>query len=200
MKGTKIKTIMLIRHGETEWTKTGQHTGITDLPLTEKGREEARAIGRRLEGISFNYAWTSPSLRARETSELAGFKALITPDLAEWDYGDYEGKTSQEIWKSNPGWTIFSEDPPHGETAVEVERRADRFWKELLTHEGDVAIFSSGHISRVLAVRFLGLPLAYGRYFTLSTASISLFGFEHNLPVIKLWNDISHYEQRWKAK
>ena len=196
----KINSITLIRHGETEWSRTGQHTGLSDIPLTKQGINEARAIGHRLNGVSFNHIWTSPSKRARDTAQLAGFKAEISHYLKEWDYGDYEGKTSQEIWKANPGWTIFSQNPPNGETAEEVGKRADHFWKMVLALEGDVAFVSSGHISRVLLARFLGFPVDYGRYFSLSTASLSLLTFEHNQPVVKLWNDVSHYQRGWFIK
>jgi len=183
----KIQSITIVRHGETPWTITGQHTGRTEVELTDHGKEEALKLGKQLRKMQFDQVWTSPSKRARQTCELAGFgkRAVVLNDLAEWDYGDYEGKTSEEIHKKNPGWTVFSEDPPHGESAVDIGKRADLV---LSMVEGNVALFSSGHISRVITARFLGFPVSYGKHFMLGPGTISILSFEHGVPVIKLWN------------
>lgn len=183
-----LKSITIVRHGETAWTLTGQHTSFTDLELTPKGREEARAVGEQLKNSSFNKIWTSPSKRAQETARIAGFSPEVDPDIIEWNYGDYEGRTSREIHTVDPGWTIFSKDPPHGESADQITKRVDRFLKKASDCGGDVAIFSSGHISRALAARFLGFPVSSGKHFSLASGSISILSFEHEQPVVKLWN------------
>lgn len=186
----------LARHGETAWTLSGQHTGRTDLPLTAHGEDQARALGRRLRGPAFAKVLTSPSQRAVRTCALAGFGAAgeIDPDLAEWDYGAYEGRRTPEILAERPGWQLFRDGAPGGETPAEIGARADRAIARIRAVEGDVLVFSSAHISRVLAARWLGLPAAGGRLLTLATASLSLLGYEHNLgePAIRLWNDTSH--------
>jgi broad specificity phosphatase PhoE len=185
--------IFLVRHGETEWSLTGQHTGRTDLPLTANGENRAAQLRERLQGIQFGTVLTSPLQRARRTCELAGFgaKARLEPDLQEWDYGDYEGKTTAEIRRQHPGWNVFLDGCPGGESVEQISRRADRVVAGLRAAEGTVALFSHGHMLRVLAVRWIGLPVEAGRYFPLETASISILGYEHNdpdAPVITLWN------------
>jgi len=186
----RISSITIVRHGETPWTITGQHTGKTDLDLTDLGREQAKKLKTCLIDQRFDSVWTSPSKRARETCKLAGFSdiATIVDELAEWDYGDYEGKTSAQICLIDPKWTIFTKDPPNGETAEEIKNRVDRFLNKI---SGNVLLFSSGHISRALTARFLGFSVEYGKHLALSPASISILGYEHNQPVIKLWNCVS---------
>jgi broad specificity phosphatase PhoE len=188
-----LPVVYLARHGETAWSLSGQHTGRTDLPLTERGEQQARALGQRLRGASFVKAFTSPSQRARRTAELAGFGGLaeIDPDLAEWDYGQYEGRRTADILAERPGWFLFRDGAPGGETPDQVAARADRVIQRIRAIGGNVVIFSSAHILRVLAARWLGLDAAGGRYFVLGTSSLSILGYEHNLaePVIRLWNE-----------
>jgi probable phosphoglycerate mutase len=188
-----LPVVYLARHGETAWTLSGQHTGRTDLPLTERGEQQARALGQRLRGASFVKAFTSPSQRARRTAELAGFGNLaeVDPDLAEWDYGEYEGRRTADILAERPGWFLFRDGAPGGETPDQTGARADRVVQRIRAIGGNVLIFSSAHILRVLAARWLGLDAADGRYFVLGTSSLSILGYEHNLaePVIRLWNE-----------
>lgn len=186
--------IYLLRHGETKWTVTGQHTSITDLPLTENGVLEAKALAKSLEGIAFDHVFCSPLLRARETCKIAGFSRVAHYDdaLFEWRYGAYEGKTSQEICKEHPGWNIFTSNPPGGETAEEIRCRIDAFLAKIKPLKGAIALFSSGHISRALAARWVGCPVSFGKSLILSTASKSILSFEHGHPAIALWNDTSH--------
>ncbi len=185
--------LFLIRHGETEWSLSGQHTGRTDIGLTANGERAARELGRRLRGISFTRVVTSPLLRARRTCELAlpaaGFE--VEPDLAEWDYGGYEGRTSAEILEERPGWNLFRDGAPDGEAPGQVGARADRLLVGLRALQGNVALFSHGHFSRVLAARWIGLPVARAQHFLLATASLSILAYEHertDRPVIALWN------------
>ena len=189
-----LPTIYLVRHGETAWSLSGQHTGLTDLPLTEPGKHNARLLGRRLAGMTFAKVFTSPLQRATRTCELAGFGAVaeIDRDLLEWNYGEYEGRLTADIHKERPDWQLFRDGCPGGESPNEVSTRADRAMKRARAVKGDVLLFSSAHFLRVLAARWLGLDVAFGRYFLLSTASVSALGYEHNLfePVIRLWNDI----------
>jgi probable phosphoglycerate mutase len=191
-----LPAIYLARHGETAWTVSGQHTGLTDIPLTERGEQNARRLGERLKGQTFAAVFTSPLQRARRTGELAGFGAAATvdPDLVEWNYGDFEGKTTAEIRQQRPDWDLFRDGCPGGESVAEVGARADRVVARLRAVGGDVLLFSSGHFSRVLAAHWLGLPPSGGRYFFLGTAALSIFGYEHGLdePVIRLWNDRRH--------
>jgi probable phosphoglycerate mutase len=186
----------LARHGETAWSLSGQHTGLTDLPLTPRGEEVARRLGARLRGRTFALVLTSPLQRAARTCELAGFGgvALTDPDLVEWNYGDYEGKKTSEILKYWPGWKLFRDGCPGGETVEQIGARADRVVARLRAAGGDVLAFSSGHILRVVAARWLGLPPAAGALFTLGTGALSILGYEHDLsePVVRLWNDASH--------
>ena len=188
----------LARHGETAWSLSGQHTGRTDLPLTERGERNARALGERLRGLTFAKVFTSPLQRAARTCELAGFgsAAEIDPDLVEWDYGQYEGRRSAEIHAERPDWQLFRDGCPGGESPGQIGARADRVVGRVRAVKGDVLIFSSGHFLRVLAARWLGLDAAGGRYLLLSTASLSALGYEHKLaaPAIRLWNDYRHVE------
>ena len=188
-----LPRIYLIRHGETEWSLSGQHTGRTDIPLTARGEERAQQLGARLRNIQFAQVLTSPRQRARRTCELAGFGAVaeIDPDLAEWEYGDYEGLRSVDIRKLQPDWDLFRDGCPGGETPAQVSERADRFLARLRALHGNVALFSHGHFGRVLAVRWIGLTVSEARRFVLSTASLSILGYEHDSvaePVIALWN------------
>jgi len=184
--------VYLIRHGETEWTKTKRHTGLTDIPLTDQGRKEGEFLKVRLQGKSFKRVFSSPLLRAKETAEIAGFKhPEIEPDLVEWDYGDYEGLTLPEIREIEPKWTIFSKGARGGESLGDVAARAQRVIAKVRDIPGDIALFSSGHFSRALAARWLHLPVTDGKYFLLSTASISVLGFEREEPVIVTWNQCS---------
>jgi probable phosphoglycerate mutase len=192
----KLPVIYLARHGETAWSLTGQHTGLTDLPLTEHGERNARHLGERLRGIKFAKVFTSPLQRATRTCELAGFKssAEIDKDLVEWNYGDYEGQRTAEILKQRSGWQLFRDGCPGGESPEQVGVRADRVMNRVRAIQGDVLLFSSGHFLRVLAARWLGLEPAAGRFFTLDTASLSELGYERDLsaPVIRLWNSTRH--------
>jgi probable phosphoglycerate mutase len=184
--------IHLVRHGETEWSLSGRHTGRSDIPLTANGEEAARKLAARLEGLSVSAVWSSPSQRARNTCRLAGYdtNAVIKPDLAEWDYGAYEGITTKEILAERPGWQLFRDGCPNGETVADVGARADRIIAELRQANTPILIFSSSHFLRVLAARWLGLPAQDGSRFILDTTSISILGYEHDLtePVIRRWN------------
>jgi len=195
-----LPIVYLARHGETAWSLTGQHTGLTDLPLTERGELNAARLGVRLKGLTFVKAFTSPLRRASRTCELAGFGAVaeVDKDLVEWDYGQYEGRTSAEIRKERPHWQLFRDGCPGGESPKQVAERADRVVSRVRTLQGDVLIFTSGHFMRMLAARWLGLETAdSGRYFMLNTASLSAVGYERDLsrPVIRLWNDDHHMIQ-----
>ena len=191
-----LPIVYLARHGETAWTLSGQHTGLTDLPLTERGERNARRLEERLRGVTFAKVFTSPLQRATRTCELAGFGAVaeIDRDLLEWNYGEYEGRLTADIHKERPDWQLFHDGCPGGESPNEVSTRADRAMKRARAVKGDVLLFSSAHFLRVLAARWLGLDPGFGRYFVLSTASVSALGYEHNLsePVIRLWDDTRH--------
>ena len=193
-----LPIVYLARHGETAWTLSGQHTGLTDLPLTERGERNARRLEERLRGVTFAKVFTSPLQRARRTCELAGFGSVaeIDRDLLEWNYGEYEGRLTTDIHRERPDWQLFRDGCPGGESPNEVGTRADRVLKRVRTIDGNVLFFSSGHFLRVFAARWLGLDAAFGRYFLLSTASLSALGYEHNLsePVIRLWDDTRHVE------
>jgi broad specificity phosphatase PhoE len=188
--------VYLARHGETAWTLSGQHTGLTDLPLTGRGERDARRLGERLKGLTFSEVLTSPLDRARRTCELAGFAAdaHVDPELVEWDYGRYEGLKTADIRKGRPDWELFRDGCPGGESPAAVGARADRVVARLRAAPGDVLLFSSGHFLRVLAARWMGLDAAVGRCLFLGTAALSILGYEHNAsqPVIRLWNDVSH--------
>lgn len=191
-----LPLVYLARHGETAWSLSGQHTGRTDLPLTGRGEDQARALGERLHGLVFAKILTSPSQRAVRTCALAGFGATaeIDSDLAEWDYGTYEGRRTAEILAERSDWRLFRDGAPGGETPEQIAARADRVIARIRAVHGNALVVSSAHISRVFAARWLGLPPSGGRYFVLGTASLSLLGYEHDMtePVIRLWNDQGH--------
>jgi broad specificity phosphatase PhoE len=191
-----LPVVYLARHGETAWSLSGQHTGLTDLPLTDRGQRNARRLAERLKGISFNKVFSSPLQRAVRTCELAGFgdRAEVDRDLLEWNYGEYEGRRTAEIHAERPDWELFRDGCPGGETPQQVGARADRVVKRIREIQGNVLIFSSGHILRVLSARWLGLEPVAGKYLLLSTASLSALSYEHNLsqPAIQLWNDTNH--------
>ncbi|MBZ9746704.1 histidine phosphatase family protein [Mesorhizobium sp. CO1-1-7] len=184
--------IHLVRHGETAWSLSGQHTGRTDMPLTPAGEAAARGVAERLKGLPFSAVWSSPSQRAYNTSVLAGFGATSVKmdDLQEWDYGAYEGRTTKEILAERPGWNVFRDGCPQGELAADVGNRADGIIERLRKANADILIFSSAHFLRVLAARWLGLPPEGGALFVLDTASISVLGYEHDFgePVVRKWN------------
>jgi probable phosphoglycerate mutase len=196
-----IVDIVLVRHGATEWAASGRHTGRTDIPLDEEGREQARALGARLADWKFSLVLTSPLQRARETCELAGLgdRAQVDADLREWDYGDYEGLTTEQIRATRPGWTVF-DGVPDGETIEAVGDRADRVIARIAAVDGPVdgpidgpidgavALFSHGHMLRVLGTRWVGLPPLDARFFALDTATLSVLGYEHETRVLKRWN------------
>jgi probable phosphoglycerate mutase len=188
-----LPVIYLARHGETAWTVTGQHTGLTDLPLTERGERNALRLGQRLAGSVFAQVLTSPLQRAVRTCQLAGFGAVaeIDPDLVEWNYGDYEGLRTAEIHAKRPDWQLFRDGCPNGESPEQIGARADRVVRRVRAFKGDVLIFSSGHFLRVLAARWLGLEPFAGKFFMLDTASLSALSYEHDLssPAIRFWND-----------
>ena len=190
-----LPLVYLARHGETTWSISGQHTGLTDLPLTDRGERNAVRLGDRLKGVSFSQVFTSPLQRATRTCELAGFKAdaELDDDLVEWDYGDYEGKTTAEIRRERPGWEVFRDGCPGGESVADVAIRADRIVERLRDISGSVLLFSSNHFLRVLVTRWLGLEPAAGRFFMLGTAALSVLGYHRSIhePVIHRWNDCS---------
>ena len=192
----QLPEVYLARHGETAWSLSGQHTGLTDIPLTQRGERNARRLGERLRGLVFAQVFTSPLVRARRTCELAGFAAAaqVDPDLVEWNYGDYEGKTGNEIRRDRPDWQLFRDGCPGGESVADVSARADRVVARVRAVGADVLLFSSGHFLRVLAACWLGLNASGGRYLVLSTATLSMLTYEHTLsePVIGLWNDARH--------
>src|SRR5256886_12817206 len=189
-----LPVVYVARHGETAWSVSGQHTGLTDLPLTSNRERNARRLGERLKGLRFDKVYTSPLQRAARTCELAGFGTVaeVDPDLVEWDYGQYEGLRSDEILAKRPDWQLFRDGAPGGESPAQVAERVDRVVQRVRAVSGNVLLFSSGHFIRVFATRWLGLNSASaGRSFLLSTASLSALAYEHSLsqPVIRLWND-----------
>jgi probable phosphoglycerate mutase len=193
----QLPVIYIARHGETAWTITGQHTGLTDLPLTPQGEKNARGLADRLKAIEFARVFTSPLQRARKTCALAGFESVaeVDSDLVEWNYGEYEGLKSAEIRARRPGWELFRDGAPGGESPAQVVVRADSVWKRLRTVPGNVLLFSSGHFIRVLAARWIGLePSVHSNSFLLSTASVSAVGYDRDFshPAIRLWNDTHH--------
>lgn len=192
-----LPVIYMARHGNTAWTLSGQHTGLTDLPLTPDGERNARRLGERLKAMAFVKVFTSPLQRASRTCALAGFgKGVeVDPDLVEWNYGDYEGLTSAEILQNRPDWQLFRDGCPGGESPAQIGARADRVIQRIRAVGSNVLLFSSGHFIRVLAARWLALgPGVGGRYFVLSPASLSAIGYENDFsrPVIRLWNDDHH--------
>lgn len=182
--------IYLVRHGETPWSVTGQHTGLTDLHLTENGRTQALALKPLLQPLSFSEVWCSPLIRARETCQLAGFGARseIMNELAEWDYGDYEGLTSAEIHEKKSNWNIFDHGAKGGESIAQVQARANRVTERARQAKGHVLLFSSGHILRMIALSWIGQPASLGKHFNLDTATISILAHEKEAPSIKVWN------------
>jgi broad specificity phosphatase PhoE len=192
----RLPIVYLARHGETAWTVTGQHTGLTDLPLTERGESNARKLGKRLHGMTFVKVFTSPLRRAMRTCELAGFGSVAETDrdLVEWDYGEYEGRLTVDILRERPEWQLFRDGCPAGESPQQVAARADRVVSRVRAVGGDVLLFSSGHFLRVLATRWIGIEPINGRSLMLSTASLSALGYENSLSrsAIRLWNDTNH--------
>jgi broad specificity phosphatase PhoE len=186
----KSQQVYLIRHGETEWSLSGQHTGITDIPLTENGRKVAKLLEPLLAKETFALVLTSPLQRARRTCELAGLgeRAEIDRDLMEWNYGEYEGLTSREIREKAPGWLLFNDGCPGGETPEQVGNRADRIIARARGAQGNVALFAHGHLLRVLAARWLGFPASAGRHFLLDTGTLNILSYYQGVPAIKRWN------------
>jgi probable phosphoglycerate mutase len=181
--------VWLIRHGETEWSRDGLHTSVTDLPLTDVGEAAARELAARLSGVSFDLVLTSPRQRATRTVELAGVTgAQVDEDLAEWAYGDYEGRTTAEIREESPGWSIWTGRTPGGEAAEHVAERLDRVIATARARGGLVALFGHGHALRALAARWIGEPVATGRFFKLDTATVSVLGHDRETPVLVRWN------------
>ena len=197
-RAQSLPLVYLARHGETAWSLAGRHTGRLDLPLTAHGEANARRLATRLAGIPFERVFTSPLARARRTCELAGFgaSAVVDPDLIEWDYGAYQGKTPAQIESERPGWEIFRDGCPGGELLAQVTARADRVIARVRAIKDDVLIFSSAHLLRVLAARWLGLDATLGRYLLLDTTAVSVLAYEFDLsePAIRLWNDACHLE------
>jgi len=197
--GARRGAVVVVRHGETAWSAAGRHTGRTDIPLTEEGRDQAELVGTRLAGRRFARVLTSPLRRAAETCRLAGFGdvAQACTDLLEWDYGAYEGRTTLDIRRERPGWLLWTDGVPGGESAADVGRRADRVIAAARGTDGDVALFAHGHLLRVLAARWLGLEPDAGRLFALSPATIGVLGHERGAPVMLCWNDGAHFESGW---
>jgi probable phosphoglycerate mutase len=190
---SELPRLFLTRHGDTAWTESKQHTGRTDLPLLERGEEHARQLGGQLARYSFTRVLTSPLQRASKTCELAGYGAVaqVDPDLVEWDYGRFEGLRTDEILREQPGWELFRDGCPGGESPGDVAARADRFIAKVRGASGDALAFSSGHMIRMIAARWLGLPPPAGRYFLCRPASVGVLAFEHrnrDEPVLALWN------------
>ena len=182
--------VVLVRHGETEWSRSGQHTGLTDIPLTERGREEAKLLEPLLADANFALVLSSPLQRARETCKLAGLgrSMEIEPDLVEWNYGEYEGLTSAQIHRGVPGWMVFTDGCPGGESPEQVGARVDRVICRVQSIAGRVAVFAHGHVLRVFAARWIGLPPAVGRHFLLNTSTVCVLGYYHGTPAVKRWN------------
>jgi broad specificity phosphatase PhoE len=196
-KSEELGVIYMARHGETAWSRTGRHTGLTDLPLTEQGERNARRLGERLKGLTFAKVLTSPLRRAMRTCELTGFGSVaeIDPDLVEWDYGDYDGRTTAEILAERPDWSLFRDGCPGGESPRQIAARADRVTRRLRAEPGDVLLFSSRHFMQALAARWIGVePAAVAESLMLSTSSLSALGYIDSLsqPAIRLWNE-THY-------
>jgi len=191
-----LGVVYLARHGETAWSLSGQHTGLTDLPLTERGERNARRLGERLKGLNFTKVFTSPLQRASRTCTLTGFggEGQVDRDLLEWNYGQYEGQRTAEIRRIRPDWELFRDGCPGGESPDQVAARADGVVGRVRAVQGNVLLFSSGHFLRVLAARWSGMEPSSGRHFLLSTASLSALGYEHtrSQPAIQLWNDTHH--------
>lgn len=180
--------LWIVRHGETEWSRQWRHTSTTDLPLTRSGRDDAVQLKAMLSSVEFDRVWSSPMRRARETAALAGFEPEVEPDLVEWDYGQYEGITTEQIRQSVPGWTVWTHPSPGGESAVQVGERLDRVVERVREMRGRTLVFAHGHSLRVLAARWLGLAVAEGRIFDLDTATYSVLSADRGQPVVKRWN------------
>jgi len=190
MAATSERQVFVVRHGQTAWSLSGQHTGVTDIPLTEDGREVARLLRPVLARETFALVLSSPLGRARETCELAGFggRAEVVADLMEWNYGEYEGLTPAQIHEKRPGWLIFRDGCPGGESPDEIGRRADRVIARVRTAAGNAALFAHGHIFRVFAARWIGLPVSAGEHFLLDTATLNILSYYRSAPAIKVWN------------
>jgi len=188
------QTLVLVRHGETEWSATGRHTSVTDVPLTDRGRGAAARLRSRLAGFEFALVLASPRARARETAALAGLgeRAEVDEDLAEFAYGEYEGRTTADIREERPGWSVWDHSAPGGETAAQVGARADRVIERVTVVDGDVAAFAHGHLLRVLGARWMGLDPVYGGHLGLDTGSVCELGYERERRAIWVWNDTSH--------
>jgi broad specificity phosphatase PhoE len=189
-----VERIVLVRHGETEWTRTARHTGRTDVALTDEGRRQAAAAGTRLAGVPWSLVLTSPLSRAIETCRLAGLggRCVLDDDLREWDYGEYDGLSTAAIRERDPAWSLWTDGCPGGENAADVARRADRVIERCRVVEGSVALFAHGHLLRVLGARWIGADPTFGAHLLLSTASISALGWERDTAAIAEWNDTSH--------
>ena len=200
----KLPIVYLARHGETAWSLTGQHTGLTDLPLTERGESNARRLGERLSGTTFAKVWTSPLQRARRTCELAGFgpAAEMDSDLVEWNYGEYEGRRTAEIRAERPDWQLFRDGCPGGESPQQVAARADRVVERVKAVPGNVLLFSSGHFLRMLAARWIGIEISRAIALMLSTASLSALGYENTIeqPAIRLWNETAETDKEIRMR
>jgi probable phosphoglycerate mutase len=192
---SELPRIYLARHGETEWSRTGQHTGRTDIPLTAKGEADAAKLGVRLRGVSFTHVLTSPLGRARRTAELAGFAPVVDPGILEWDYGDYNGRTTAQIREGRADWDLFQHGCPNGESVAAISERVDGVVSRLRSLSGNVLLFAHGHVLRVLAARWVRQPASFGRALLLQPACLSILGFDHHVmdqPAISLWNDDRH--------
>ncbi len=196
---TELPIVCLVRHGETAWSLAGQHTGLSDIPLSERGERAALALAPRLSRMSFELVLSSPLKRAARTCQLAGFAsaARMDADLCEWNYGAYEGRRTAEIRAERPDWELFRDGCPDGESVADVGQRADRIIERSRAAGGNVLLFSSGHVLRVLTARWLGLPPEAGRLLLLGTASVSALGYDHDVsePVVRLWNDTRHFSE-----
>ena len=190
------RRVVLVRHAQTAWSLTGRHTGRTDLELTDAGRDRAAAVGARLAGWRFDRVLTSPLRRAQHTCELAGFgaRAAVRDDLAEWDYGDYEGRTTADVRRDDPTWNLWADGAPGGESPADVQQRADRVVAELAAADGDTVVFSHGHLLRALAARWLALPVATGGRLLLGTAAICVLGHGRDGRALHTWNETGHLE------
>ena len=196
---SQLPRLFLIRHGNTDWSDSGKHTGRTDIPLNASGEEHAVLLGSRLTGERFSRIFASPLIRVRRTCELAGLaeRAEITTDLTEWNYGTYEGRLTVDVHRERPDWYLYRDGAPNGESPEEVAARADRFIERVRPMEGDVAAFSSGQTIRVIVARWLGLPPLDARFFYTDTASIGILGYEHDRmhSVVHLWDDVGSFEK-----
>lgn len=196
MTATATGEVWLLRHGETPWSRDGRHTGRTDVRLSPRGARQATALGQRIAGMSFATVWTSPLARAFDTCAIAGFGdvAEVLPDLQEWDYGAYEGRTTADVRLERPGWTIWEDGAPGGERPEDVAERAERVIARVRAVSGDVALFAHGHLLRVLAVRWLGWPVCAAGALALDTASVCVLAIDRGQPVLRHWNEVCHLD------